>query len=145
MKYPFWSVWDTKHGKNAAIAMPIVGGTCAVIYISYLLGLVGKVSFNLIKRREHFVGRLHAEGLIFRFQERIYKVFIIRTLFLNPNYREIRDINLFDILRYSFLQRFFTDHSCEKTIFVRIKLGTRVLNKVQKRPALGYSRIFCPL
>ena len=71
LRYPFWSVWDTTHGKNAAYAMPVVGGACGVLYTSYLLFIVAKVSFNLIKRKEHFVGRLHAEGLIIRFQEMV--------------------------------------------------------------------------
>ena len=67
---PFWSVWDSTHGRNAAVAMPIIGGVCGGLYTLYLCLLVAKVSFNLIKRREHFVGRLHAEGLIIRFQVR---------------------------------------------------------------------------
>ena len=104
--------------------MPIVGGTCAVIYISYLLGLVGKVSFNLIKRREHFVGRLHAEGLIFRFQERIYNELFLNLNNLGKRYRKSdRVIRYFEI---QFFKRFFTDGFCKKLIFVRIKIqGTK--------------------
>lgn len=75
LRYPFWSVWDTEHGRNAAIAMPIVGGICGAAYTAYLIYIVAKVSFNLIKRRANFVGRLHAEGLIIRFQENDLKYF----------------------------------------------------------------------
>jgi hypothetical protein len=88
LRYPFWSVWDTTHGKNAAYAMPVVGGACGVLYTSYLLFIVAKVSFNLIKRKEHFVGRLHAEGLIIRFQEMVnlsLKKCIRRTKFFFKN------------------------------------------------------------
>lgn len=68
LKDPFWSVWDTDHGRNAAVAMPIVGGVFGGLYLINLGYIIFKVSYNLFKRQQHFIGRLHAEGLIIRFQ-----------------------------------------------------------------------------
>lgn len=68
LKDPFWSVWDTLHGRNAAHAMPIVGGIFGGLYLINLGFIIFKVSYNLFKRQQHFIGKLHAEGLIFRFQ-----------------------------------------------------------------------------
>jgi len=68
LKDPFWSVWDTLHGRNAALAMPIVGGIFGGLYLINLGFIIFKVSYNLFKRQQHFTEKLHAEGLIFRFQ-----------------------------------------------------------------------------
>ena len=50
--------------------MPIVGAVTGALYSVYLLFLVLKVSINLVRRQNQFVGRLNREGLVFRFQVR---------------------------------------------------------------------------
>ena len=51
-----------------ATAMPIVGAVTGALYSIYLLYLVLKVSINLVRRQNQFIGRLNREGLVFRFQ-----------------------------------------------------------------------------
>ena len=77
LKDPFWSVWDTLHGRNAALVMPIVGGIFGGLYLINLSFIIFKVSYNLFKRQQHFIGKLHAEGLIFRFQVKNRSPFFI--------------------------------------------------------------------
>ena len=55
-----------------ATAMPIVGAVTGALYSIYLLYLVLKVSINLVRRQNQFVGRLNREGLVFRFQVRFF-------------------------------------------------------------------------
>jgi len=74
---PFWSVWDTVHGRNAAHVMPIVGGIFGALYLINLAFVIFKVSYNLFKRQQHFVGKLHAEGLIIRFQVKTRSPFFV--------------------------------------------------------------------
>lgn len=66
--FPFWSIHDSIHGQRLATAMPIVGAVTGSLYSIYLLYLVLKVSINLVRRQNQFIGRLNREGLVFRFQ-----------------------------------------------------------------------------
>lgn len=66
--HPFWSIHDSPTGQRVSKAMPIVGAITGALYATYLLFLVAKVSLNLIRRQNQFVGRLNREGLVFRFQ-----------------------------------------------------------------------------
>ena len=56
--------------------MPIVGAVTGALYSIYLLFLVLKVSINLLRRQNQFVGRLNREGLVFRFQVRFFKCIV---------------------------------------------------------------------
>ena len=52
--------------------MPIVGAVTGALYSIYLLYLVLKVSINLVRRQNQFIGRLNREGLVFRFQVKYF-------------------------------------------------------------------------
>ena len=75
---PFWSIHDSPRGASIAKIMPIIGLISGFIYCVYLVYLVAKVSLNLIRRQNQFVGRLSREGLVVRFQ--VYYIYTDRLL-----------------------------------------------------------------